>query len=107
MEKFIVISLHLGGLKNRRFKSGDIVSQSDFSEPLVNLVEKKYLKPLIGEDEKATVEPVVEPVVPLPLPLESEMTKAEIVERLQKIPGITFVESWKKAALYALLVDFS
>ncbi len=56
MEKFIVISLHLGGLKNRRFKSGDVVSQSDFSEPVVNLVEKKYLKPLVSEDEKATVE---------------------------------------------------
>lgn len=45
MRKFIVIALSVGGLGNKIFNSGDVVSETDFAEGSVDrLVELGYLK---------------------------------------------------------------
>lgn len=106
MASFKVIALSLGGLRNKVYSSGDVVTQEQLPTDAAELVAKGFLQPI--QDEKP------EPKSPEPSILEAvqsqsvsewpsidEMSVKEIKAALgDKAPkGFT-----PKAELYALLV---
>lgn len=109
MAKFKVIALSLGGLRNRIYSSGDVVTQEQLPVSVDELVEKGFLMPLnapkaaevkpVEIEEPNILDMVMESVSEYP-PIE-EMTIASIKEALgDKAPK----KQMPKAELYAMLV---
>lgn len=106
MAKFKVIALSLGGLRNKIFSSGDVVTQAQLPVSVDELVAKGFLKPVEGyiapsgkQHEPSIIDAVKSQAVQWP-PID-EMTAKEIKEALgDKAPKVFT----PKAELYALLV---
>lgn len=118
MSRFKVISLSLGGLRNKIFESGDVVTQEQLPVSVDELVEKGFLKPLdnaprASEKTAPAMPEVSEPSVLAAIQAASDeveaagypdmddMTVKEIKEALgDRLPK----KYMPKADLYALLV---
>jgi len=117
MQQFKVISLSLGGLRNKVYQSGDVVTQANVADDVDNLVRSGFLVPLESEKTEAakTVEvvedEVLEPIglaAALGTPIKKqwppidEMTVFDIKEALgEKAPK----KQTKKSDLYDMLVN--
>jgi hypothetical protein len=117
MQQFKVISLSLGGLRNKVYQSGDVVTQANVADDVDNLVRNGFLVPLESEKTEAVkaVEVVEDEVADLiglgsalgtPIKKEwpsiDDMTVFEIKEALgDKAPK----KQTKKADLYDMLVN--
>jgi hypothetical protein len=123
MQQFKVISLSLGGLRNKVYQSGDVITQANVADDVDNLVRNGFLVPL--ESEKKWVTPkteaakavevvedeVIEPIglaAALGTPIKTEwppideMTVFDIKEALgEKAPK----KQTKKSDLYDMLVN--
>ena len=110
MATYTVIALSLGGLRNKVYSSGDVVTQSQLASDASELVAKGFLKANDGGITIKTVTPTVEPSIiesvmlanaPKVWPPIDDMTAKEIKEALgEKAPKVFT----PKAELYALLV---
>lgn len=113
MAEFKVIALSLGGLRNKIFKSGDVVTQEQLPVDVAELVTKGFLKPVNGGTANITVNVVkssIEPSIlesimlanaPKVWPPIDEMTAKEIKDALGEKAPKAFTP---KAELYAMLV---
>ena len=98
MERFKVIALSLGGLRNRIYSSGDVVTHEQLPVPASELVAKGFLQPLDAKPEPSVIAALTASVVWPPM---DEMTAKQIKEALgDKAPK----GPMPKAELYALLV---
>jgi hypothetical protein len=110
MASYTVIALSLGGLRNKVYSSGDVVTQEQLPVDTSELVAKGFLKPVDApvtvKSVAANVEPsVIESIMlanaPKVWPPIEDMTAKEIKEALgDKAPKVFT----PKADLYALLV---
>lgn len=109
MAAYKVIALSLGGLRNRIYSSGDVVTQEQLPVDASELVAKGFLHPLDAKPIYVAAKP--EPSViaaiqaandePKQWPPMDEMTAKQIKEALgEKAPK----GQMPKAELYALLV---
>ena len=87
METFKVIALSLGGLRNKVYSSGDVVTQDMVSANVSELVEKGFLQPNSDVVKRPSIE---------------DMTAKEIKAALgEKAPK----QFMPKEQLYAMLVN--
>jgi hypothetical protein len=86
MESFKVISLSLGGLRNKIFQGGDVVTQEQLPVSVAELVSKGFLSPI----SEVVVWPSIE-----------DMTAKEIKEALGAKAPKQFMP---KEQLYTMLV---
>jgi len=110
MLSYTVIALSLGGLRNKVYSSGDVVTQSQLASDASELVAKGFLKANDGGITVDAVTPTIEPSIiesvmlanaPKAWPTIDEMTAKEIKEALgDKAPKVFT----PKAELYAMLV---
>lgn len=110
MASYTVIALSLGGLRNKVYSSGDVVTQEQLPVAASELVAKGFLKVNDGGITVKTVTPTVEPSILESVMLANDskawppiddMTAKEIKEALgEKAPKVFT----PKAELYALLV---
>ena len=110
MASYTVIALSLGGLRNKVYSSGDVVTQEQLPVDASELVAKGFLRVNDGGVTAKTVTPTVEPSIiesvmlanaPKVWPPIDDMTAKEIKEALgEKAPKVFT----PKAELYALLV---
>ncbi len=128
-----VISLSLGGLKNKVFKKGDTVTQAQLDAPCATLVAGSFIEPIeasIPAPAAPVAKKVEEPVAAKPAPVEEPKSEpslaaaaaaaAEVDEDEVSIPaysdvsvadikaeltkkGVSFRVKDTKKALYALL----
>lgn len=107
MASYTVIALSLGGLRNKVYSSGDVVTQEQLPVDASELVAKGFLKANDGGDEPASKQVessilgAVKSQAVITWPPIDDMTAKEIKEALgDKAPKIFT----PKAELYALLV---
>lgn len=110
MASYTVIALSLGGIRNKVYSSGDVVTQEQLPVDASELVAKGFLRVNDGGVTAKTVTPTVEPSIiesvmlanaPKVWPPIDDMTAKEIKEALgEKAPKVFT----PKAELYALLV---
>jgi hypothetical protein len=106
MAAYTVIALSLGGLRNKVYSSGDVVTQEQLPVDASELVEKGFLQPFDAKPEPVEKQP--EPSVldavksqSVQWPPMDEMTAKEIKAALgDKAPK----GQMPKAELYALLI---
>lgn len=107
MAQFQVIALSLGGMRNRIFSSGDVVTQDQLPVDVSELVAKGFLKPLDVEPKAeepsmlAAIKAASDEAEPAGYPDMDDMSVKEIKAALgDRAPkGFT-----PKADLYAMLV---
>jgi len=111
MEKFKVKTTSLGGLRNKVYSSGDVVTQANLADDVSELAAKGFLEPLNkkAEDsepkeapEQSFISPSVKDEESVEYPPMSEMTVKEIKEALGDEAPKGKV---KKSDLYDMLVN--
>jgi hypothetical protein len=103
MKKYIVISLTLGGLGNKIFKYGDVVSENNFPKGNAEkLVQQEFLKEVVEETADAPAAAEITVVVPpVTAPDYDSVTKADLMKTLTD-KAIQFSPDAKKGELYDL-----
>ena len=107
-----VIALSLGGLKNKVFKKGDIVTQAQLGTNCAALASQSFLEP-VEASKPIAVKPVAEPTLleaaaeaadadEEALPVYDDISVAEIKATLTKL-GVAFKSKDTKKKLYAKL----